>query len=136
MKEINEDLKNIMDELEKNIKNQEDLEYIKSKFSNMFLEVLNNLATKIENLEQKQQELEDSVNQIEKELFIEEDFTFEIVCPYCNIEFETDIKDDLTEVKCPECGNKIELDWNESEGIGCMGNCSGCSGCSDEDDDM
>lgn len=134
MKEVNNDLKNIMEELEKNIRNPEDLEYIKSKFSNIFLEILNNVTIKMDKLEQKQKELEDTINQIEKELFIEDDFTFEIVCPYCNTEFETDMKDDLTEVKCPECGNKIELEWNGEEDLDCMGNCSGCSGCSEEDD--
>lgn len=141
MKEISDDFKNIMEDLEKNIKNPEDLEYIKSKFSDIFLEVLNNMASKIEDLEKRQENLEDSMNRIEKELFIEddEDFTFEIVCPYCNAEFEADIENDLTEVKCPECGNKIELDWNETEEGGCPGSCAGCSGCeveNEEDDDM
>ena len=36
-------------------------------------------------------------------------------------------------IKCPECGNLIELDWNgnpdDEKDKGCGGNCSGCSGC-------
>ena len=133
MKEVNDNFKNIMDELEKNIKNPEDLEYIKSKFSNLFLEVLNNMATKMENLEAKQEELEDSINRIEKELFIEDDFSFEIVCPYCNAEFVVDYDDLKDEIQCPECNNVIELDWGDDceEHGGCCGH--DCSHCDEED---
>ena len=61
----------------------------------------------------------------------EEDFT--ISCPYCNHEFDADIDEDFNEIRCPECGNVIELDWNgnpddDQEG-GCSGGCSHCGGC-------
>lgn len=41
------------------------------------------------------------------------------------------------EIKCPECGNLIELDWNEEEdecGHNCNGNCE-CGHCNEEETD-
>ena len=80
---------------------------------------------------------------IEDDIYEEEGFDFEIVCPYCEHEFVIDTSEDKTEIKCPECKNIIELDWSgnlDDEDDGCSGNCCGCSGCgddtSDEDDDM
>lgn len=40
------------------------------------------------------------------------------------------------EVKCPECGNTIELDWNEEEeccGHHCGGEC-GCDDCGEDEE--
>ncbi|MCI8519751.1 MAG: hypothetical protein HFJ51_06980 [Clostridia bacterium] len=63
---------------------------------------------------------------------------FEIVCPYCNAEFISDISDDPSEeLRCPECGNLIEVDWHECED-GCDHNCGGdcsCDHCEDEEVD-
>ena len=45
----------------------------------------------------------------------------------------SEIDEDFNEIRCPECGNLIELDWNgnpdNDQDKGCGGNCSGCSGC-------
>ena len=58
---------------------------------------------------------------------------FLINCPYCNFEFDADIDEDFNEIRCPECGNLIELDWNgnpdNDQDKGCGGNCSNCGGC-------
>jgi len=61
------------------------------------------------------------------------DMDFAIICPYCNYEFDAEIDEQFNEIKCPECGNTIELDWNgnpdDDSDNGCHGGCSGCHGC-------
>ncbi|MBR3249758.1 MAG: hypothetical protein IKF83_03560 [Clostridia bacterium] len=106
----------------------------------------NDIDKKLDLILQKQQELENKmnkmesiINKIENDIYMDEAFDFEIVCPYCNNEFTTDISDGKTEVTCPECENIIELDWTgdiDGESCGHYG-CEGCHGCEhDEDDDM
>ena len=91
-------------------------------------------------IETEMNKLKTIVDHIEKDIYDEDGFDFEIVCPYCNYEFVIDVDDNKTEVQCPECKNIIELDWNGGEDEeGCNGSCHGCSGCDDvedEDDDM
>ena len=45
-----------------------------------------------------------------------------------------------SDIRCPECNNVIELDWNGDETTGCSGSCSSCgSNCSGsflDDDDL
>ena len=145
---LNQRFEMLMADLEQHIENKKDLEYIKKSFSNMFLDFLNeveqknsNYEEKLKQMEEKQKQieeksakLEESVKKIEKELYINDNYDFEIVCPYCNCEFETEFDELKTEVKCPECNNIIELDWNEEEG-GCHGDCSCChDGCEDEEE--
>ena len=76
---------------------------------------------------------------------MDDEFDFEIVCPYCDNEFLIDINSKNLKVKCPKCNNIIELDFSgnfeENLQSGCQtGHCSGCSGCqklnNEEDDDM
>lgn len=157
MTQLKKEYKKFIDDIEKNIKNKEDLEYIKERFAK-FLDiildqmenVLNYKEEKMEKLEQTQKELDEKlqkmqeiVNNIEKDIYSEDGFDFEIVCPYCNNEFVIDVNEEKTEVECPECKNIIELDWsgNLDEENGCNGSCSHCSGCedidfNDDDDDM
>ena len=97
------------------------------------------LTNKIENMQQV-------IDHIESDIYSDEGFDFEIVCPYCEHEFVIDANEDKNEVECPECKNVIELDWTgdlyDDEDDGCSGHCCGCSGCGDssdeenEDDDM
>ena len=71
----------------------------------------------------------------------DEDYDFEIVCPYCNQEFVADIEDELKEeIECPECHNKIELDWDGEDDDCCSGGCCGCGhhdecGCEEDEED-
>lgn len=152
MGDLQKNFKKIMNDLENNIENKKDLDYIKTQVYNismLFLDELDKLAdlnmNKINALIERHkvmtdrmQKLESTMNNIEKELFIEDEpYEFEIVCPYCNYEFFTDFTTELkTEVKCPECQNIIELDWNEEEHE-CSGGCSGCQGheCQDSEAD-
>ena len=112
-------------DIEANIKNKEDLDYIKLRFSQFLDVVLDQMdyimdyrKEEVEKLEKKQKELDEKmgkveniVNHIEKDIYSEEGFDFEIICPYCDYEFVVDVDEDKTEIECPECGNTIELDW-------------------------
>lgn len=149
---IKTEYKSFLDDIEKNIKNKEDLEYIKGRFASfldVMLDQIDNIMDykkeEIDKLEKTQKQIEERmskmqqvINNIEKDIY-DEGFDFEITCPYCNYEFFIDVDENRTEVECPECKNMIELDWSgdvDDESDGCNGNCHGCSGCGDEDDDM
>lgn len=147
---LKEEYKKFLDDIEKNIKNPEDLEYIKTRFAvflDSILEQMDYIMTykedKIIKLEESQRNLEERINRIqnvvdniEKDIYAEDGFDFEIVCPYCNYEFVIDVDENKTEIECPECQNTIELDWsgNLDEEYGCSGHCSHCHGCEDEKD--
>ena len=141
-----------LEDIEKNIKNKEDLEYIKLRFADFLNVVLNQMdhimnykESEVENLEKKHKELENRlekietiVENIEQDIYSDDGFDFEIVCPYCNYEFVIDVDENKTEVQCPECNNIIELDWSgelDDEIQGCHGECSSCSGCNGEEED-
>ena len=145
MTELKTEFKSFMDDIEKNIKNEEDLQYIKSRVTDLFSVVLEEMQRtlnykeeKMNLLMQNQQEIEEKMNQmqqvvnnIEKDIYADDGFDFEIICPYCNYDFIIDFDENRTEVQCPECDNIIELDWSgdlDEEESGC----SGCSGCQDK----
>ena len=148
---LKDEYKNFLDDIESNIKNKEDLEYIKKRFADFVDKVLNHIdyivgykKQEIENLEDTQKQLIERIDKmqrvidnIEKDIYSDEGFDFEIVCPYCNYEFVVDMNEEKTEIECPECKNMIELDWSgdPSDDDECSGHCSGCSGCDDQEDD-
>jgi len=153
MSEINGKYKQIMEDLEGNIKDPQELEFVKNKFSELsmlFIDMLDRVTrltdNKIQEIEEKQQEISNRINSvqaivdgIENDIYEDdENYEFEIVCPYCNYEFTADIEDESKdEIQCPECHNTIELDWNPEEDLGgCSGNCSHCaSECVAEEDE-
>jgi DNA repair exonuclease SbcCD ATPase subunit len=162
MSKIQEDFNAIIAKIEERITDEEELNFVKQQIADISMLYITELNRVIEHsdskirdmlekqkrLEEKQEELEKAFDNIEKELFVGEDeYDFEIVCPYCNHEFVTDMGSAIKEVECPECHNKIELDWNDDEEE-CGGHCGGCCGdCGhddfeeedfndDEDDDM
>ena len=154
MGSIKNEYKSFLDDIEKNIKNKDDLEYVKKRFATFLDVVLDQIdyimdykQEEMESLEKKQNQIEEKmakmqniIDNIEKDIYAEDGFDFEIVCPYCNYEFIIDVDENKTEVECPECKNTIELDWSgevdDGSQDGCKGDCHGCNGCNDEDDDM
>ena len=140
-----------LEDIEKNIKNKEDLEYIKLRFADFLNVVLNQMdyimnykEAEVEKLEKKHKELdsrlekmENIVSNIEKDIYSDDGFDFEIVCPYCNYEFVIDVDENKTEIECPECNNIIELDWSGEldDDHECSGGCSSCHGCDNDDED-
>ena len=154
MGNLKNEYKSFLDDIEKNIKNKEDLEYVKKRFVSFVDVIVDQMDYIIEYKSAEMQKLEDKQNQInakmeqmqqvidniEKDIYAEDGFDFEIVCPYCNYEFIIDVDENKTEIECPECQNIIELDWSGEiedgeSGQGCSGSCHDCHGC-DEDDDM
>ena len=148
---LKNEYKSFLDDMEKNIKNKEDLEYIKKRFTDflgIMIEQMDNMmeykAEQIEKLEESQKQFEEKMSKmqqildnIEKDIYAEDGFDFEIICPYCNYQFVIDMDEDKTDIECPECQNIIELDWTGDidEDESCTGSCHGCHGCHDEDED-
>ena len=155
MGKLKNEYKSFLDDIEKNIKDPQDLEYIKMRFASFVDVILDQMdyimdykKEEIEKLENTQKILDDKMGKmqsvldnIEKDIYADGEFDFEIVCPYCDYEFFIDVDENRTEVTCPECQNVIELDWSgdtdeDENNHNCNGSCSGCNGCDDEDDDM
>ena len=139
MADLSKKFQNIMDDIEKNINDPKELDYINKKIteiSALHLNVIEELAdvfkNKIENIEKSQKSIEAKINNMQSSItgiendMYDEGFEFEIICPYCNTEFVADVES-KTEIKCPECQNVIELDWNggEEQSPG-SGHCSSC----------
>lgn len=155
MADLQRKIKAIINDLKKNIEDQEELEYVKNqvynvallftdemdKIAQMSVNKVDNILQSHANLDKRMSKIEKKLQNIEKEIFIEDDYDFEITCPYCNNEFVEEFYGEVEgEVRCPECNNVIELNWgkDEIEEEGCnpqgCGHCHG--GCSlNEDDD-
>ena len=143
MAELSKRFQEIMNDIQKNIKDEKELEYINGKIleiSMIHMDVIDQLAdtlkNKVESIEKSQKSIENKINNMQSSItgiendIYDEGFEFEIICPYCNTEFVADVES-KTEIKCPECQNTIELDWNGGEEHSCCsGHCSSCnSGC-------
>ncbi len=149
MSKLQDNFNAIIAKIEERITNPEELEFIKQQIADismLYIDELNKIIDLSERrvnqvyenqkiLEKKLNDLEKGMSTIEKELFVEDDYDFEIVCPYCNYEFLTDINSNKKEIECPECHNMIELDWNEEENECTNGHCSTCNGCAHEQED-
>lgn len=142
MSELSNRYQQIMKDLLDNIKNPEDKEFVMNKFqelSMMFMDIIDRLTyvtdlkvKEVENqqkqIDEKMTKLQKAVDGIENDIYEDDEtYEFEIICPYCNHEFVTDISSDVnTEVECPECHNMIELDWNGEDDESCEHDCSCC----------
>ncbi len=150
MAEIQDKFKEIVSNIEEKITNKEELDFIKeqiSKISTLFLDEIDKIidmnTSRMDDivinqkiLSDKIEHIQETVNHIEKDIYMDEECDFEIVCPYCNNEFVEDFTNEIkNEVECPECHNIIELDWNHDEH--CEGNCECCDDehCNHEEDD-
>ena len=127
MAEFSEKYSKIIKYIEKSISDEKEREIVLKKVSElsfMYMDVIDRISNvnseRIDDIEKHQDKLDkkigkvkDTVDLIKKDIYEDEDYDFEIVCPYCNHEFVADIEDELKEeIECPECHNKIELDWD------------------------
>jgi len=130
MADLSKEYRRIMKQIDERFSNEEERMFIKERFSDitmMYLDIIDKLTSiaemRLDELEKKQLEIEnkmsnvtDTVEEIENDIYDENAFDFEIVCPYCNHEFVADIDvEEKTEMECPECHNIIELDWGSEE---------------------
>ena len=141
---LKKQLNDYIDYIDTNITNQEEKTAVKQKTAELFLDisdVIQNILAqnelKLLELTKSQKTIDTKIGKIEKmfqgiqkDIYGEDEYDFEVVCPYCNAEFTVDSNENNTEIQCPECKNTIELDWNTEDE--CSGNCSHCKGCSNE----
>ena len=154
MSKLSEEYLKIIKDIEEHISDKEERKYVikkMSELSSLYIDIIDRVtdvnSKRMENLEKHQEEIDsklskvkNTVDLIKKDIYEDDDYDFEIVCPYCNHEFVADIEDELKEeIRCPECHNIIELDWDEDdEEEGCSGYCSSCHGhdeCEEDDED-
>ena len=138
---LKEQFQKLMSDMQKNIKNEEDLKYVQENIFTMMADIIDKVDNLCNSNEIRISKLEDKIDRMSKELYLNDVYDIEVVCPYCNYEFETELDENKKEIKCPECNNIIELDWvSEDDDDGCSGGCGSCSGCSGhhdaEEDDM
>lgn len=142
MSDLRNHYQTILKDLENYFQNEKDKQFVTEKFqelSIMFMDIIDRLTyltdKKVQEMEERQKVIEQRINNVQKAVDgiesdiyeDEEGYEFEIVCPYCNHEFVTDINSEMNaEVECPECHNIIELDWNEDEDCD-LEDCSSCS---------
>lgn len=142
MSDLQKKLKEIISDIEKNLKNKEDLEYVKTQIYNIYTafldefdkieekynEKIENILIKCKVLDDRMNEIEGSIQKIESDIYVKvnEEFDFDVICPYCDAEFSVDFSEGPKEsIICPECENVVELDWND-EHDGCSHNCHEC----------
>lgn len=159
MSELSNKYREIMNELDEKITDKKQLNFVKSKLSEIsiiFVDIIDRMSEIVEdkvfniekgqkNIESRLTKIQNVIDSIESDIY-EENIETEIVCPYCNSEFLAVIVDDEeNEIECPDCHNIIELDMNADSSSDnhktCAGGCQ-CSGsCSNkklnnEEDDM
>lgn len=117
----------------KEYRKEENMSDLKKEYDKILSEIEDRLSIieeKEKALNAKVSQLQKTISEIENDIYDEEpmgEYDFEIVCPYCNNEFITDLSlmnQEKSEIRCPECNNIIELDWNDDEEEGCGGHCS------------
>ena len=142
--------------LEKNIKDAKELSIAKEKLADLVVNYSNlvskslEIDKKLDRIELNMASMHERINCIEDDMYLDldsddddgvdemhdNDFEFEIVCPYCQYEFITDSTyKNISEIRCPKCKKTIELDW-EDEPLECGGHCHSCGGhCGEEENE-
>ena len=149
MSKLSNEYLKIIEDIEKHISNKEESKYVTKKigeltalYMDLIEKSINANLDRIEEIKEQLDKVQETVSLIKKDIYEDEDYDFEIVCPYCNHEFVADIEDELKEeIECPECHNKIELDWDGEDDDCCSGGCCGCGhhdecGCDDDEEDL
>ena len=140
MPNLSKKCEDIIKSIEGKISNKSEREFVLEKvkeLSYIYMDLIDRITMmdmqRIDELEKRQDNiistvtnLKETVDLIKNDIYEEEGYDFEIVCPYCNHEFVADIESELREeVECPECHNIIELDWDDDDEYS---SCPGCEG--------
>ncbi len=114
--------KEVIANLEKQIQNKEDLEFAKKQVTDLTMDYLNELEQlertydlKVSQCTEKIDDIEKDLDEIKEKIISEEIDVEPITCPYCNSKFLIEFNQKQKEIKCPDCKNIIELDWEEFE---------------------
>ena len=114
--------KEVIANLEKQIQNKEDLEFAKKQVTDLTMSYLNELERlertydlKVSQCSEKIDDIEKDLDEIKEKIISEEIDVEPITCPYCNSKFLIEFNKKQKEIKCPDCKNIIELDWEEFE---------------------
>lgn len=147
MADLGKKYEEILKEIEKKISNKNELEFIKQKMAELNMEYINSI-NQILQIERNQNKIENKIRilqneiaNIQDDIYItdenddeygygygydqmhDNDYEFEITCPYCNYEFVTDYSyQNQKQIECPKCHKMIELDWHNN----CDGECEHC----------
>ena len=150
IKDLKNEMNSFVEALENSIKDEKELKNIKEKTVHLFETFADELESvfkykedEIKRLEERQKQADDKLDEMDSIIknitrdIYDEYEDFEIICTYCNYEFDSDVDETISEVICPECQNVIELDWGvDDEESSCGGSCSNCNNCNqDENDD-
>lgn len=119
---LNKNYDDIIKNLEKQFKTKNDTDFVKEQVMSLAMFMLGELEkqkqeseAREKNLEKRILTLEKKLESLEKELYEEEQEEYEnINCPYCNFNFYIETEGAPSEIKCPECDNIIELDWEDN----------------------
>ena len=118
------------------------------KLLNVMMDILDDMALELQDMREGQIDLEealdavsDDLSDVESRVYEDEDEeedeedgeVYQPTCPSCEEEifFDETILEDGG-VRCPDCGEKLEFDLDESEGCP---NCCGACGSAGEDED-
>ena len=105
MSKFSEKYVKILNEIDEHLSNEEEKKYVLKKVSELscfYMDIIDRItglnSKRMDDLEKYQDELEErldkvsnTVNLIKKDIYEDEDYDFEIVCPYCNHEFVADV---------------------------------------------
>lgn len=102
------------------------------------IELLDDMAFSIEEMEEEQDLINDDLDEMDEIVGELEEAVYgddcdcgcdchgvefeEITCPACNATIELDedmLSDDCSYLICPECHEKIDIDWNGPDDCGC-----------------
>ena len=108
--------KEVIANLEHQIKNKDDLDYAKKQVTELTMSYLNELERleqhydfKVSRCAERIDDLEKSIDDVKDKLIQEDEIDVEpINCPYCNSRFLIEFDSSQKEIKCPDCKNIIE----------------------------
>lgn len=113
--------KEVIRNIEKHVSDKEECSYVKEQITILTMSYLNELEKLEQNYDSKISRCSERIDDLEKSLDSmlaeneknNEELDVEpITCPYCNSRFLIEFNNRQNEVKCPNCKNIIELDWD------------------------
>ena len=125
MSDLQNKLDKVISDIEKRLTNKEDFEYVKTQIYNIYTifldefdkleakcnEKMEDIAVRCKVLDDRMSEIEDSIDKIESDIYIKEneEFDFDVTCPYCDTEFSVDFsegpKEIVSKTRRRECRN-------------------------------